>query len=152
MKKLLKKKFVTGQSKDKILMNLLNMSDSDEEGRDKLGNAVDKDQLRRMEDNDKKGTKEEKKKKRMLNKGIKVDTDSDENSQDELDKKPDEDDPDNENKDKNDKKEKKKPVGPDDIVYKPVQKSLEEIKKGLFMGQKFGHFNIGCYVRIEIKV
>lgn len=43
MKKLLKKKFVTGQSKDKILMNLLNMSDSDEEGRDKLGNAVDKD-------------------------------------------------------------------------------------------------------------
>lgn len=120
MKKLLKKKFVTGQSKDKILMNLLNMSDSDEEGRDKLGNAVDKDQLRRMEDNDKKGTKEEKKKKRMINKGIKVDTDSDENSQDELDKKPDEDDPDNENKDKNDKKEKKKPVGPDDIVYKPV--------------------------------
>jgi len=35
MKKLLKKKFVTGQSKDKVLMNLLNMSDSDEEGRDK---------------------------------------------------------------------------------------------------------------------
>ena len=34
MKKLLKKKFVTGQSKDKVLMNLLNMSDSDEEGRD----------------------------------------------------------------------------------------------------------------------
>jgi hypothetical protein len=31
-----------------------------------------------MEDNDRKGTKEEKKKKRMENKGIKVDTDSDE--------------------------------------------------------------------------
>jgi hypothetical protein len=43
MKKLLKKKFVTGQSKDKVLMNLLNMSDSDEEGRDKEGNVVDKD-------------------------------------------------------------------------------------------------------------
>ena len=34
-KKLLKKKFVTGISKDKILENLLNMSDSDEEGKDK---------------------------------------------------------------------------------------------------------------------
>ena len=33
-----------------------------------------------MEDNEKKGTKEEKKKKRMLNKGLKVDADSDENS------------------------------------------------------------------------
>ena len=43
MKKLLKKKFVTGQSKDKVLMNLLNMSDSSEEGRDKEGNVVDKD-------------------------------------------------------------------------------------------------------------
>jgi hypothetical protein len=42
MKKLLKKKFVTGQSKDKVLMNLLNMSDSDEEGRDKQGNVLDK--------------------------------------------------------------------------------------------------------------
>ena len=70
-------------------MNLLNMSDSDEEGRDKEGNVVDKDQLRRMEDNDRKGTKEEKKKKRMLNKGIKVDTDSDEISQDEIDQKSD---------------------------------------------------------------
>ena len=101
-------------------MNLLNMSDSDEEGRDKQGNAVDKDQLRRMEDNAKKGTKEEKKKKRMLNKGIKVDTDSDENSQDEVDKKQDDEDSDKDIKDKNDKKEKKKPINPDDIEYKPV--------------------------------
>lgn len=56
-KKLLKKKFVTGQSKDKILENLINMSDSDDEGRDKAGDAIDKDQLRRIEDNDRKGTK-----------------------------------------------------------------------------------------------
>ena len=34
-KRLLKKKFVTGISKDKVLENLLNMDDSDEEGRDK---------------------------------------------------------------------------------------------------------------------
>lgn len=31
MKKLLKSKFVTGQSQDQIMKNLLNMSDSDEE-------------------------------------------------------------------------------------------------------------------------
>jgi hypothetical protein len=42
--------------------------------------VIDKNQLRRMEDNEKKGTKEEKKKKRMQNKGLKVDSDSDENS------------------------------------------------------------------------
>ena len=42
-KKLMKKKFVTGQSKDKILENLINMSDSDNEGKDTQGNALDKD-------------------------------------------------------------------------------------------------------------
>ena len=42
-KKLLKKKFVTGISKDKVLENLLNMSDSDQEGKDKDGNTLDKD-------------------------------------------------------------------------------------------------------------
>lgn len=81
-KRLLKKKFVTGQNKDKILQNLLNMSDSDEEGHDKQGDNLDKDQLRRMEGNARKGTKFDKKRKRMENKGIKVDTDSDENSLD----------------------------------------------------------------------
>jgi len=45
-KKLLKKKFVTGQSKDKILENLMNMSDSDDNKEEKL----DVDQLRRLED------------------------------------------------------------------------------------------------------
>lgn len=65
--------------------NLLNMSDSDEEGRDKEGNAIDKDQLRKMEQNAYKGTKQDKKRKRMENKGVKVETDSDENSLDEVD-------------------------------------------------------------------
>ena len=46
---MLKKRFITGQTKDKIMENLLNMSDSDEEGRDKEGNTIDKEQLRRME-------------------------------------------------------------------------------------------------------
>lgn len=45
-KKLLKKKFVTGQNKDKILENLMNMSDSDDNKEEKL----DKEQLRGIED------------------------------------------------------------------------------------------------------
>ena len=42
-KKLLKKKFVTGQSKDKILENLLNMSDSDNEAETAQGTKLDID-------------------------------------------------------------------------------------------------------------
>jgi len=78
----LKKRFVTGISKDKILENLLNMSDSEDEGRDKQGNAIDKEQLRKIEANTVKGTKADKKRKRLENKGHKVVTDSDENSED----------------------------------------------------------------------
>jgi hypothetical protein len=51
-KKLMKKKFVTGIAKDKVLENLLNMSDSDEDGKDKEGKPMDKDQLRRIEENE----------------------------------------------------------------------------------------------------
>ena len=58
----------------------MNMSDSDEEGRDGTGKNLDKDQLRRMEDNKHKGTKFDKKRKRMANRDIKIDTDSDEAS------------------------------------------------------------------------
>lgn len=65
-KKLLKKKFITGISKDKILENLMNMSDSDEEGDKRQVNA-DKDQLRKMEDNSRKGSKVDKKRKRLEN-------------------------------------------------------------------------------------
>ena len=42
-KKKKKKKFVTGIAKDKVLENLLNMSDSDQEGKDEDGNVLDKD-------------------------------------------------------------------------------------------------------------
>lgn len=42
-KRLLKKRFITGQTRDKIMDNLLNMSDSDGEGRDQQGNTLDKD-------------------------------------------------------------------------------------------------------------
>ena len=143
-KRLLKKKFVTGMSKDKVLENLLNMSDSDNEGKDKAGNTVDKEQLRKMEDNATKGTKDDKKKKRMENKGLKVAEDSDENSEDIeaasgdedmlLDKK---------------KAKKKEEV---EVEHKPVKKSEDQIKKGLFLGEKYGHYKIGTYVQIDLEV
>lgn len=60
-KKLLKRRFVTGQTRDKVMQNLMNESDSDAEGRDHDGNKVDKDQLRRMEQNEVKKTRTEKK-------------------------------------------------------------------------------------------
>ena len=122
-KKLLKKKFITGIAKDKIMQNILNMDDSDEEGKDKQGNAVDKqqaEQLRKMEENSRKGTKEDKKRKRMMNKGIKVDTDSDAASDDV----PDGDVSGEEEKEGVKKKEDKKPK-----EHKPIKKTDEQIKK-----------------------
>ena len=58
------------------------MSDSEGEGKDAEGVEIDKAQIRRIEDNERKGTKFEKKRKRMENKGLKVETDSDEASED----------------------------------------------------------------------
>lgn len=142
-KKLLKKKFITGISKDKILENLMNMSDSDEEG-DKAQRNAEKDQLRKMEDNSRKGSKLDKKRKRMENKGIKVDTDSDENSEQIDDASGDE------AIDKIQKKLEKKEEP--ETTHKPLKKTAEEIKKSLFLGEKYGHYKIGCYVQIELQV
>jgi len=55
----------------------MNMSESDNEKDEK----IDKDQLRKIEDNARKGSRLEKKRKRMENKGLKLETDSDENSE-----------------------------------------------------------------------
>ena len=41
MKKLLKKKFVTGQTRDKVLENLMNQSDSDGEAQGHGGENID---------------------------------------------------------------------------------------------------------------
>lgn len=68
MKKALKQKFVTGQTQDQIVKNLLNMSDSDNDGeldRDQ------KDQLHKLEQNDVKTDKKAKRAKRLANMGIK---------------------------------------------------------------------------------
>ena len=132
---------MTGISKDKVLENLLNMSDSDEEGKDKQGNAIDKDQLRQIEANSHKGTKQDKKRKRMENKGEKLVTDSDENSED-----IDADSADEEGLVKAKKAQKKE----EEVKHKEVKKSVDEVKKGLFLGEKYGHYKIGTYVQIEI--
>lgn len=68
LKKALKAKFVTGQSQDQIVKNLLNMSDSDNEETEK----IDKEQLRKLEANDIKVDKKAKRKKRLENMGVKV--------------------------------------------------------------------------------
>lgn len=37
-------------------------------------------------------------------------------------------------------------------MAKTIFKTNEEIKKSLFLGEKFGHYKLGTYVRIEIEV
>jgi len=71
MKKLVKRRFVTGQNSDQIVKNLLNMSDSEDEAALKDGEKIDKEQLRKIEDNDRKVDKKEKRRKRLENQGIK---------------------------------------------------------------------------------
>ena len=61
VKRTLKSKFVTGKTSDQIVKNLLNMSDSEAEDEGK----IDKEQLRRLEDNDIKGDKKAKRRKRL---------------------------------------------------------------------------------------
>lgn len=142
LKKILKSKFVTGQSQDQIVKNLLNMSDSDNE-KDEAAD-IDKEQLRRIEQNDIKTNKKDKRKKRLENKGIKVNdsdsevslqgggSDNEESGDDEPTKK---------------KKETEKTP-----EHAPLKKTDEEIKKSQFLGEKFGHFKIGSYLRIELKL
>ena len=94
-----------------------------------------------MEENTRKGSKEDKKRKRMMNKGHTLETDSDENSEDIDEQSGDE--------EKQGVKKKKKE---EEKQHKPVKKTDEQIKKSQFLGEKYGHFKIGTYVRIEIQV
>ena len=38
------------------------------------------------------------------------------------------------------------------IEHKPLKKTDEEHKKAQFLGEKFGHYKIGTYVRIELSL
>lgn len=53
------------------MKNLLNMSDSEDEIALNDGKKIDKEQLRKIEDNDRKVDKKEKRRKRLENRGIK---------------------------------------------------------------------------------
>jgi len=83
VKRKLKTKFVTGQSSDTIIKNLLNQSDSEGE-QDAEKKKTDKEQLRKIEANDTHVDKKEKKKKRQASNMDKID-DSDEGSEIESD-------------------------------------------------------------------
>ena len=48
-------------------------------------------------------------------------------------------------KDKDAKKEESK-------GHEPLKKSDEELRRARFLGEKFGHYKIGTYVRIELKL
>lgn len=118
------------------------MSDSDNE-KDEAG-GIDKEQLRRIEQNDIKTNKKDKRKKRLENKGIKVnDSDSEVSLQGGAS--------DNEasGDDATTKKKKETEKTPE---HAPLKKTDEEIKKSQFLGEKFGHFKIGSYLRIELKL
>ena len=136
MKKLVKRRFVTGQNSDQIVKNLLNMSDSEDEAALKDGEKIDKEQLRKIEDNDRKVDKKEKRRKRLENQGIK-----EEQSGSEFD---------DESEGEASGEEKKNE--PKEVEHKPLVKKAEEIKKSLFLGEKYGHYKIGTYMRIEVKI
>jgi hypothetical protein len=77
-------------------------------------------------------------------KGEKVDDDSDENSEDINEESGEEE----VTGVKAKKKEEEKKA--DDKGHKPILKTQEEVKKAQFLGEKYGHFKMGSYVRIEI--
>ena len=112
------------------------MSDSEDELAQENGEKIDKDQLRRMEVNDHKTTKKDKKKKRLENIGIKEEQSGSE-FEENLD-----------NDEEGKEEEKKEP----EVEHKSLYKDTEKIKKSLFLGEKFGHFKIGTYMRIEVKI
>ena len=123
------------------MQNLLNMSD-DEGEVDAEKRKSDKEQLRKLEQNDQKVDKREKKKKRMESRYEKPD-ESDSGSEFESENEDEE--GDQKDKDKKAKEEESK-------GHLPIKKSDEEIRKAQFLGEKFGHYKIGTYVRVELKL
>jgi ribosome biogenesis protein BMS1 len=91
------------------------MSDSEEEAAMNDGEKIDKEQLRRIEENDRKVDKKEKRRKRLENMGIK-----EEQSGSEFDDEPDE------SGEEEGKKKETKEEGP---VHKPLKQKEEDIKK-----------------------
>ena len=97
--------------------------------------------MRKIEANDTKVDKKAKLKKRMEARNEKP-VDSESGSEIESDKE--EGDGEGDNKAKKAAEESK--------GHAPIKKSEDEIKKAQFLGEKFGHYKIGTYMRIELKV
>lgn len=142
VKRKLKSKFVTGQSSDQIVKNLMNMSDSEGE-QDAEKRREDKEQLRKIESNDTKIDKKAKRKKRMEARNEKP-GDSDSGSEIESDE--DEEGAEGDGTKTADQKK------ADEKGHAPMKKSDDEIKKSRFLGEKFGHYKVGIYVRIELEL
>jgi len=119
------------------------MSDSDNEHVE----GIDKEALHRLEANDIKVDKKAKRIKRLANQDIKLDESG---SEVEDDDKPEKEGSDAE--EENDGTKVKK--GKHDVIlkHKPLQKTVDEIKKSQFLGEKYGHFKIGSYLRIEVEL
>jgi len=105
------------------------MSDSENEDQE-----IDKEQLRRIEENDKKVDKKEKRRKRLANQDI-VESESGSEVDDE----------DGSGEDEDGKKKELKVE-----EHAPLKKTTEQIKKSQFLGEKYGHYKIGTYMRIEV--
>lgn len=106
------------------------MSDSDGEDND-----IDKEQLRKIEQNDVKGDKKAKRNKRLENDGKTLDESGSEAEESES------------GSEQEDGKKKEK-----EVEHAPLKKTNDVIKKSQFLGEKYGHFKIGTYLRIEIQV
>ena len=100
----------------------------------------------KLDENDKKVNKADKRRKRREDAGFKVE-DADKDS--ELSDDPESDG--EEEKEEDGVADQKKVVKPDK-EHAPLKKTDEQIKKSQFMGEKFGHYKIGCYMRISIKI
>jgi len=59
---------------------------------------------------------------------------------------------DEEEGDEKDKEAKKAAKEEEEKGHAPLKKTDEEIKRARFLGEKFGHYKIGVYVRIELKL
>lgn len=130
MKKLLKSKFVTGQSQDQIMKNLLNMSDSDEDEEvadrkiKKLKKRTQKDEESDEADG---GSDDDDEKPGIVNKGKKLQKDSEDI-----------------------RKEREK----ERLRREAEEKKRQDQQKSvsLFLGESHGHYKMGIFVRIELKI
>ena len=55
-------------------------------------------------------------------------------------------------KEDEDGEEKTEKDGKKDAGHAPLKKTTEQIKKSQFLGEKYGHYKIGTYLRITIQL